>query len=271
MTLRKRWGQNYLVNRGAREKLVSLLAVEAGMRAWEIGPGLGAMTAMLLAVEGLRGLTVFEIDARAVAFLQSRFSGHPGLRIVAGDVLDTWQGEAEGSGLPDRVLGNLPYASASAIIASLIEAGAVAERCVFTVQKELAERMLARPGSESYSSFSIFCRSACRIEKHGDLRPGSFYPAPEVLSTIVSLGPRPPEESPADWKLFRSLVRGLFASRRKTLRSSIAAGRVPSGLAPGEVLAACAEAGIDVATRPEEHDVVEWVRLADLLARSAAR
>lgn len=268
MSLKKRWGQNFLINRGAREKLVSLLALEPGMRVWEIGPGLGAMTEMLLERERLAGLTVFEIDAKAIGFLESRLSGRPGFRIVAGDALVTWKQEAQRSGLPDRILGNLPYSSASAIIASLVESAAVPPLAVFTVQKELAERMLARPGNEAYSSFSILCRSACLIERHGDLRPGSFYPAPEVLSAIVSMRPRQTGERPADWALLRALVRGLFASRRKTLRASISAGRVPSGCTSTQVLAACAAAGVDVARRPEEFDVADWVRLADALAET---
>ncbi len=271
MSLKRRWGQNFLINRGAREKLVSLLALEPGMRAWEIGPGLGAMTAMLLEREELAALTVFEIDNRAVAFLASRLGSRPGFRVVAGDALVTWKEEALRSGLPDRLLGNLPYSSASAIIASLVESAAVPARAVFTVQKELAERMVARPGDSAYSSFSILCRSACLIERHGELRPGSFYPAPEVMSTIVSMRPRPPGEGPADWGLFRTLVRGLFASRRKTLRASISAGRVPSGFAAGRVLAACAEAGLDAAGRPEEYDVADWVRFADALTKARGR
>jgi 16S rRNA (adenine1518-N6/adenine1519-N6)-dimethyltransferase len=268
MTLKKRWGQNFLINRGAREKLVSLLDARPGMTVWEIGPGLGAMTEMLLAVEGLAAVTVFEIDRGAVAFLESRFGG-PRFRVVAGDALETFADEAARAGLPDRLLGNLPYASASAIIASLVESAAVPGIAVLTVQKELAARMLARPGDESYSSFSILCRSACLIERHGDLRPGSFYPAPEVTSSIVSLRPRPVGGAPADWALLRGLVRALFASRRKTLRASIAAGRVPAGRTPQEVLRACAAAGFDPSRRPEEYDVADWVRLADALAGDA--
>ncbi len=269
MTLKKRWGQNFLINRGAREKLVSLLDARAGMTVWEIGPGLGAMTERILAIEGIAAVTAFEIDRKAIGFLESRLGG-PRFRVVAGDALETWKEEAAGSGLPDRLLGNLPYASASAIIGSLVESAAVPALAVFTVQKELAARMLARPGDEGYSSFSILCRSACVIERHGDLRPGSFYPAPEVISSIVSLRPRPAGEAPADWPLFRALVRALFASRRKTLRASIAAGRVPAGRRPAEVLEACAAAGIDPARRPEEYDVTDWVRLANALEARGA-
>jgi len=266
MALKKRWGQNFLINRGAREKLVALLGLEAGMRVWEIGPGLGAMTEMILERPGLAGVTVFEIDAAAVRFLESRHGGRPGFRVVAGDAVATLGEEAARSGLPDRLLGNLPYASASAIIGRLVESASVPRRAVLTVQRELAERMVSRPGQASYSSFSVLCRSACLVERHGDLRPGSFYPAPEVLSTIVTLEPRAPGEAPADWPLFRVLVRGLFASRRKTLRASISAGRVPAGCTREAVLAACAAAGVDTAARPEEHDVAAWVRLADALS-----
>jgi 16S rRNA (adenine1518-N6/adenine1519-N6)-dimethyltransferase len=267
MRLQKRWGQNFLINRGAREKLVELLQIGEGHRVWEIGPGLGSMTELLLQVPGIGGLTVFEIDRGAIAWLQSRHGAAGGFRIVDGDALVTWKAEAARSGVPDRLLGNLPYASASAIIASLIEKGGVPPRSVFTVQKELADRMTAGPGDKGYSSFSILCRGSCVIERHGDLRPGSFYPPPEVMSTIVSLTPLAGAAAAADPGLMRALVRGLFSSRRKTLRASLAAGRGPRGFTLAQALDACAESGVDAARRPEQYDVADWIRLADALVR----
>ena len=258
---RKRWGQNYLINRGVREKLVVLLDVGPGMTVWEIGPGLGAMTWLL--VEALDGaeLTVFEIDRKVIGYLERRFAGRP-LRIVSGDAVRTWHEEAAGAGLPDRLLGNLPYSCASAIIGSFVEADIFPARAVFTVQKELAERLVSEPGRKTYSAFSIICRQSLAIESHGDVRPGSFYPAPEVTSTIVSVRRRTTGPTAVDPALFRSLVRRLFASRRKTLRNNILAGE--SDLEP--LLAACAECGIDTTRRPEEIDVETYVRLANRVA-----
>jgi 16S rRNA (adenine1518-N6/adenine1519-N6)-dimethyltransferase len=220
--LKKRWGQNFLVNRGVRERIVGLLSAPAGGLAWEIGPGLGSMTGLLLD-RGAR-VVAFEVDHGIARFLrEEELAGREGFTLVEGDFLRTWREALAAHGVPAVVLGNLPYRSASLMIADLVTGGLRPARAVFTVQRELAERLTAAPGAKSYSSFTVLCGTCFSIEGRGDLKPGSFWPAPEVVSSIVEMRlPMPlgrPRELTGD---------ALVAARRKTIRN------IAGGIGPAE-------------------------------------
>jgi 16S rRNA (adenine1518-N6/adenine1519-N6)-dimethyltransferase len=254
IALKKRWGQNFLINRGARENIVRLLAAQPGETVWEIGPGLGAMTERLASTVRV---VAFEIDRGLCRFLEEDLGRQPGVRIVAGDFLETWRPEMSAAGAPARVLGNLPYRSASLMLADLIEAGLRPKRMVFTVQKELAERMASAPKRKSYSSFSVLCQSCFSVKLRGDLQPGSFFPTPDVISTIVEMEPR--VDAPAGETLaeLTRLARALFSSRRKTIRNNAGDRRT---------LEALVEEGVDPGARAEELPPTVYVRLAGRLA-----
>lgn len=241
----KKFGQNFMISRAAREKVLSYVDIKEGDSVWEIGGGLGAMTSMALERAGQSGhLTVFEIDRGYIDFLAEQFGSHPGFKIVAGDMVKTWKSVAEESGKPDVIFGNLPYNSASAMITQLIEGDCLAPRMVFTVQKEMGLRITAKPGSADYSSFSVFCQLACDVSYQGDLKSGSFYPVPDVVSGIVTFTPKPGFREYATPKVLKT-IRDMFASRRKTLLNNLR----PYGIE--KVQAACRSLGIDAATRAE--------------------
>lgn len=221
---RKRFGQNFLVSGEVRKKIMSLVDIKPGSVVWEIGPGLGAMTELALEKTGSGRLDVFEIDKGYIEILKDLFSGHIGngnLEIIEGDFLKTWKGRVEQAGLPERIFGNLPYNCASAIIASLIEDKVLPEKMVFTVQKEVAERMAAKPGSSDYSSFSVICQSFCSVTIEFDIRGGSFYPVPDVTSSVVTLVPQTACADIGNVKKFSSFLRILFNSRRKTVLNNL--------------------------------------------------
>lgn len=269
LSLKKRWGQNFLLNRGARQRIVGMLDIAAGDRVWEIGPGLGSMTELLLAREPV--LTVFELDRGLCRYLEECFGARRGFALVAGDFMETWGPVRASVGAPQEILGNLPYRSASLMIAGIVEGELRPRRMVFTVQRELADRLTARPGAKDYSSFTVLCRACFLIEHRGDLKPGSFYPVPEVDSSIIEMRPR--EGAPAGECLavLSQLTRGLFSSRRKTLRnnaSSIMAGRGALGegkLTAEAVLAALEHARIDPRQRAEEIPPEAYVEAARFL------
>jgi 16S rRNA (adenine1518-N6/adenine1519-N6)-dimethyltransferase len=259
--MRKKFGQNFLINRNVRTQLVDALAAEKGAAVWEIGPGLGAMTRELLD----RGCLVraFEIDPGFIRILSELFSGEPGLSLVEGDVLKTWR-TAEGA---DFLLGNLPYNIGAAFLAALIEGGRFFTRMVVTVQKEVAQRAAAPPGSPDYSSFSVLCASAYRVRPLMTIRGASFFPAPHVDSRglcferVTPFRPRP--------ALFYPLVRALFASRRKMIKNKLRlfiASRSRGGpdldSLTGEVLAA---AGLGGHERAETLDIDVFEALAKSL------
>jgi 16S rRNA (adenine1518-N6/adenine1519-N6)-dimethyltransferase len=259
--LKKRWGQNFLINRGVRQKIISLLDPQLNDLIWEIGPGLGSLTNDLLILAGK--LLCFELDRGLIAYLQNTFAGHENFILIPGDVLKTWKNTADKYGIPDRVVGNLPYSSASAIIAALAENNCLPPRMIFTVQKELARRMTAPVGNKNYSSFSILCQFAFSMRNHGDIKPGSFFPIPEVTSTIVELHPRKDLSAPRDRALFLALLKSLFVSRRKTIRNNLLSGWAATRYREDLLLKALKISDIDPGIRGEELPVEAFIKLAD--------
>jgi 16S rRNA (adenine1518-N6/adenine1519-N6)-dimethyltransferase len=212
--MRKKFGQNFLINPVTRQALIHALDCSAEDEVWEIGPGLGAMTALLLE----KGLSVctFEIDAGFIRILKKIFAGEKNFSLVEGDVMKIWSTQKPAQFL----LGNLPYNVAAALLADLIEKGRLFTRIVVTVQKEVALRMTASAGSPEYSSFSVLCASAYTVKPLMAIRPSSFYPQPKVDSMGVLL-----EKKTSDIRqippVFFPLVRALFSSRRKTIKNNL--------------------------------------------------
>lgn len=233
LAMSKRLGQNFLIDRNARERLYASLDTRGGGRVWEIGPGIGAMTALLL--EKGQKVTAFEIDYGFARILRRLFGENPAFSLVEGDFLKTWKscasngavgGASAGGGgqapaKPDRIFGNLPYSAALAIIADLLENDFVPERMVFTVQKEAAQRIAARPGSKDYSAFSVLCSSVCSVKVLYDIGASSFWPQPRVTSSVVALSPLTTPIAGGDRPGFSRFVRSSFSSRRKTLKNNI--------------------------------------------------
>jgi len=238
------------------------LELEKSDEVWEIGPGLGAMTRTIL--ENDVRLTAFEIDPGYCEYLGMAF-GDQGLRLVEGDVMRTWKQEWDKGPVPSKVLGNLPYNAASAIIGDLLEKGCIPDTMVFMVQKEMGDRMTASCDSKDYSSFSILCQYSCDIKDAGNLNPGSFYPAPRVSSKIIVMKPRKRDVELKDRKLFLTLVRGVFLSRRKTLHNNLKR-MCSQGFAGGnleQIESLFHSRNIDTGRRPETLTVDQFVLLAN--------
>jgi 16S rRNA (adenine1518-N6/adenine1519-N6)-dimethyltransferase len=260
--MRKKFGQNFLINPGFRRKLVEALDPEKGEGVWEIGPGLGAMTRELLE-RGCR-VTAFEIDPGFSGVLRELFGGREAFLLVEGDALKTWRGEPGA----DYLIGNLPYNIGAVLLADMIEGGRLFKRMVVTVQREVARRMAAKPGSADYSSFSVLVASAYRADPLMLMGGSSFYPAPRVDSQGLLLELLPPEER-AGSSLFYPLVRRLFGSRRKTLKNNLQ-GFVSSRAASGDdvralSLAALERCGIKPEERAENLSVARFRELALVL------
>lgn len=267
--MQKKFGQNFLVNGEVRRRLVEALEAPSESIVWEVGPGLGAMTVLLLDA-GVR-LTAFEIDRGFSAVLRELFDDRPHFSLVEGDVLKTWPARAAVEN-PRFFFGNLPYNIAATLIASFIEADFNFERAVVTVQKEVAQRMAAKRGDADYSSFSVLIASAYSVRPLLTLKPHSFYPAPNVDSRAVVLERRPFTVPPSAAPFFRPMIRALFASRRKTVRNNldayIASLSLP-GVPPPRVTDFCAAAlgvaDIDARARAETLDLNDFARLAAVL------
>lgn len=261
MAMQKKFGQNFLVNADARKKLIDVLDVKPGMKVWEVGPGLGSMTSGLL--ERGVNLTVFEIDhgfARLLTNFFEEYANSGNFSLVEGDVLKTWPKFAKENDIPERFFGNLPYNVAATIIADTITKGFRFDKAVFTIQKEVGQRMNAKPGTEDYSSFSVLCQWAYDVKPVMDLAGGNFWPVPNVASRAVLMTKKedfPKCENP---ELFRKMVRQIFALRRKTLRNNL------SRFVKAEI---CDEAlkiaGIEPSIRAENLSVEDLLKLSDAL------
>ena len=259
----RRFGQNFLVNPKVRRRIVELLDISPDHAVWEVGPGLGAMSETL-AGECAK-LTLFEIDRRFASYLRGVFSssGQAGseVEVVEGDVLKTWELEEKRSGRPDRILGNLPYNAASQIIASFLERDAGAGRMVFTVQKEVGQRMMANPGGEEYSSFSVLCGLYADVYDGGDVAAGSFHPVPRVVSKIVAVEPH--ERYGREVRAIAVLLaRDAFGARRKTLRNALKSGRTAGRFGFPAVMDALNAAGIDPGLRGEKLSIEDYAAVA---------
>lgn len=264
--LKKRWGQNFLINENARNNIINILNPEKEEKIWEIGPGIGSITEILLAKTD--SLTVFEIDKGLIRFLNEYFamfikSEDKYFNIVDGDFLKTWEKELKINGAPDKIIGNLPYSSASAFIVTLIENNAVPAKMVFTVQKELAQRITAKTNTKSYSSFSVLCQYACTIKIRGDINSGSFFPKPDITSTIIEMTPNKRLQNPASDKIFLQLVKGLFSSRRKTIKNNIRSNITINNVSNESIYNAAFNANIDIQKRAEYYNVSDFINFSN--------
>lgn len=260
-SMQKKFGQNFLINGDARKKIIDALDVNENTTVWEVGPGLGAMTNEIL--ERGANLTVFEID-RGFAMLISKFfeeySENKKFNLIEGDVLKTWKKQIT-ENFPDRFFGNLPYNIAATLIADTIEKNIRFERCVFTIQKEVALRMAAKPGTEDYSSFSVLCQWAYNVNPIMDLNGNNFWPRPNVDSRSVLLTPNESFPGCNNPGLFIKMERALFSSRRKNLRNNLTVFLHNNDLA----VEALTKAQIDPSKRAEVLSIPEMLRLSDVL------
>jgi len=255
--MRKKFGQNFLINPAVRQAIVRALKAEEGDVVWEIGPGLGAMTSLLLE----KGLSVraFEIDSGFARMLRELFAGNAGFSLIEGDVLKTWPDEPAAPYL----LGNLPYNIAAVLLADFIEQGRFFKRIVVTVQREVALRMAAGPGCADYSSFSVLCASAYRVKPLMIIKSASFYPRPNVDSQAVLLELREDAAARNLPACFYPLIRRLFSSRRKTIKNNLT-GFFNSGQgAPtATALEALEKSALDGNKRAEDLTIEDFTALA---------
>jgi len=210
-------GQHFLHDESVLARIAAALELRPGGRVVEIGPGEGVLTRHLLAA-GAR-VTAIEVDPKLAARLRETFADEPGFDLVEADVLAV-DLAALLDGRPAAIAGNLPYYITSPIVRRTLELGALVTRAVFLVQKEVADRICAGPGSRDYGYLSALCSLRSRPESLFRVRPGSFRPPPKVESAVVRLTPRP--GPPPDPRFIRFLE-AAFRQPRKTLRNNLAA------------------------------------------------
>ncbi len=219
MRPRKRFGQHFLVDEQVLDTIVRSIAPAASDRMLEIGPGRGALTELLCGeVDTLHAV---ELDRDLIASLDARFAN---LRLNQGDVLAVDFDELLCTG-DWRLVGNLPYNLSSPLLLKLVNYPGLIRDMHFMLQKEMAERMAAEPGSKSWGRLSVMLQLSWRIESLFDVEPQAFHPPPKVMSQVVRLIPLPENDRPAkqlkDLPELRRVVAAAFGQRRKTLNNSL--------------------------------------------------
>lgn len=250
---KKRFGQNFLKDRNIVDKIIDAAELGPQDQVLEIGPGLGAMTDRMLPLAGQ--VTVMEIDRDLVARMEQRTE--PNLRIIQGDALDLdW--EAHLTQGPYKLVANLPYNISSQILFKIVDHRHLFSRLVLMFQKEVGERISASPGSKDYGAVSVFCQLHFDVRRVTPVPPGCFSPAPKVDSVVLAFTPLGQPRVPVpDEKLFRRVVKGAFAQRRKTLRNTLCG----SGFEAALLDRAFGQTGIDPVRRGETLSLEEFSRL----------
>jgi 16S rRNA (adenine1518-N6/adenine1519-N6)-dimethyltransferase len=259
--IRKRFGQHFLEPAWV-DKALDAIGPRADEHFYEIGPGRGALTLPL--AERAASVVAFEIDRDLAALLRRRTPSN--VTIVEGDFLESrWMLDHPPAG-PVRVVGNLPYNVASPILFKLVDlhvAGCPLIDATVMLQREVAQRLAARPASRTYGVLTVLIGHSAQVTDLLSLPPGAFRPAPKVRSSLVRLqfhAPRPPVR---DLAVFRALVNAIFTRRRKTLANALLAYPGALRLAPAAALHA---AGLSGARRPETLTIAELAVLADVYA-----
>lgn len=250
---RKRFGQNFLHDPRAIERIVDAIDPRPGDRIVEIGPGQAALTRRL--VERAGHVVAIELDRDLAAWLRSEFTPRQ-LTLIEADAL-RFDWSTLGTE-PLRIVGNLPYNISSPMLFRLLEIAAQVVDQHVMLQKEVVDRMVAPPGSRTYGRLSVMLQLRYRMTKLFDVARGAFKPPPQVTSSVVRMSPRPVHELPTiDAALFARVVAAAFNQRRKILGNSLAGVATPAHFAA---------ASVNPLVRAETLAVEDFVRLTRAVA-----
>lgn len=256
----KKLGQNFLIKRGIVDEIVKAADLQEGEPVLEIGPGIGTLTQGL--AQSGANVTAIELDTRLLEVLDTTLAQYSNVTIVHGDVLKL-DVPSIMNNEPFKVVANLPYYITTPIIMSLLESRLPIERLVVMVQKEVALRMVAKPGTKDYGALSVAVQYYTKPDIVLDVPPKSFLPAPAVTSSVIRcvLRDKPPVDV-IDEKLFFCVVKAGFAQRRKTFANTMKT----TGLSKDRIEELLAKANIDGQRRGETFTLQEFADVANVWA-----
>lgn len=253
---RRALGQHFLVDPGVAARIIALAGLAPGTPVLEIGPGQGALTGPLLRAG--HPVVAVEIDPSLAAALRRR--EEPSLEVLEGDFLKLDAGRRRD--LPRHVVANLPYSTGTAILEQLLKSPSHVELIVVMLQREVADRLCATPGSRAYGALSVLTALHAHARHGFHVPPEAFRPPPQVESSVIRLdvAAEPRVAIGHDVRLFRDVVRASFSQRRKTLRNALGArfGREVAAMA-------LARASVEPGRRAETVSLAEFARLAQEL------
>ena len=253
---RKRFGQNFLHDKMVIQRIVNNINPRQGDHIVEIGPGEGALTELVL--DKIGAMDVVELDRDLIPLLKIRFVMQEGLTIHQADALKFNFCELKENEKKLRIIGNLPYNISTPLLFHLLDNSHCIQDMHFMLQKEVVDRIVAKPGDSAYGRLGIMMQYYCRSEYVFTVKPGAFRPPPKVDSAIVRLIPheKPPVEV-NDFDTFSKIVNFSFTQRRKTLRN-ILKGKLEASQIE--------ELGIEPTIRPERLSLQDFTKIANRLS-----
>ncbi|MCI9231781.1 MAG: 16S rRNA (adenine(1518)-N(6)/adenine(1519)-N(6))-dimethyltransferase RsmA [Lachnospiraceae bacterium] len=264
-TFQKKYGQNFLIDPNVLQRVMDAAGVAEDDCVLEIGPGIGTMTQLL--AERAGKVVAVEIDRNLIPILEETLSPYPNVTVINEDILklDVRELISGQEGCPVKVVANLPYYITTPIIMSLLESGAPLENITVMVQKEVAERMQAGPGTKEYGALSLAVQYYSEPEVVANVPPNCFIPRPNVGSAVIRLTRygTPPVQAADAGKLF-AIIRASFNQRRKTLANSL--GNAPGlGVSRERVAQVLEEMGLPAMVRGEALTLTQFAALSDRL------
>jgi 16S rRNA (adenine1518-N6/adenine1519-N6)-dimethyltransferase len=256
---RKRWGQHFLCDPGVASRIIDTAEIGPESVVLEIGPGLGALTDQLAARAA--ALYLIEIDAQLAGRLAARHGDDPRVHVLHADALEIALAEVVREPCA-TVVANLPYNISTPLLFRFLDARLRLPRAVVMLQREVAARLVARPGGDDYGVTSVLVQAFAQVRLAFGVSRRSFFPPPRVDSAVVDIRwSAVPRADVGDVALFRTVVRAAFGKRRKMLRNALA--ELLSGRVAAEVFAA---AGVDPAARAESLDLAAFAALSRAIA-----
>ena len=253
---RKRFGQNFLVDHMVIDRIIQAINVQPSQQLIEIGPGQGAITSGLLASGA--NLTAIEIDRDLIDMLSQKFLNADNFTLFNQDALQVdYRQLQETSGKPLRIVGNLPYNISTPLLLHLLSYSDCIEDMHFMLQKEVVDRLSARPNNGQWGRLSIMVQYHAEVEPLLSVPKSAFFPEPKVESTVVRLRPRSIVNAVVDMPQFTRLVKQAFSQRRKTIKNTL------KGLLEAPQLI---DLGVEPNLRAENLDLNTYVKLSNYLS-----
>jgi 16S rRNA (adenine1518-N6/adenine1519-N6)-dimethyltransferase len=256
-------GQNFLVDPNIQRRIVDSLDLQPHDEVLEIGPGHGALTRHIVGRVGR--LILVELDDHLVERLRLDYAADPTVHLVHGDFLDVTLEELTATPEDLKVVGNIPYNITTPILFALLERRPRPREIVLMVQREVADRILADPGSKTYGALAVGVQTIAEVDRVINVGRNAFRPVPDVDSTVIRVKPHlPPRLEELEERTLRTLTRATFGQRRKQLQRIL---RDAYGLHPQQVEGVAADIGTDLRSRPEQLSPQKFIELAEALRR----
>ena len=260
----KSLGQNFLIRSWVPERIMDVSGIDPDCGVLEIGPGVGVLTRYLC--KSAAKVAAVELDRKLLPVLSETLSDCANVQIIPADIMKIDLKELVAQqfhGIKPVVCANLPYQITTPVLTRLLESG-LFQRITVMIQKEVAQRICAKPATPEYGAFSVFAQYHANTQICFDVPPDCFQPRPKVTSSVIQLDPKKPPAELRDERLFFALVRAAFAQRRKTLVNALTSLLTPKWT-KDQIQEALVSCGFSPMVRGETLGIADYVKLSNII------